>query len=101
MSERRREGFWARLFSGYYSTAREERVIEYIIHRMNEGARLRDIVGEEYVRRNASPDEVEEILANPRLVEAARERLELDFESGELDWRRRPDPSLQSRRRQV
>jgi hypothetical protein len=86
-----REGFWTRLFSGSYRSVREERVIEYIIHRINDGARLRNILGEEYVRRNASPDEIEEILARPELVSAARESLAETFESGELDWKRRPE----------
>jgi hypothetical protein len=82
--------FWDRLFSDQYQSAREERVIEYIIHRLGDGASLREILQEEYVRRNASPDEVDEICSNPRLVEAARERMEEDFESEELDPTRRP-----------
>jgi hypothetical protein len=39
---------------------------------------------EEYVRRLASPDEVEDILDNPRLVEAARKKMEVDLSSGTL-----------------
>jgi hypothetical protein len=31
-------------------------------------AHLRDVMQEEYVRRLVSPDEVEEILGNPRLI---------------------------------
>ena len=45
---------------------------------------------EEYVRRNASSEEIETILDNPRLVETAREEMRKDFSSGELDPRRRP-----------
>ena len=41
-----------------------------------------DVVKEEYVRRNASPLEIEEISADPRLVEAARQHLRQDFGSG-------------------
>ena len=88
--EREKRSFWDRLFSIEYHSAREERVIEYIIHRLGEGASLQDIVQEEYVRRNASPVEVEEICSNPRLVEAARERMQQDFTSEELDPTRRP-----------
>jgi hypothetical protein len=33
-------------------------------------------VQERYVRRNASPEEVEEVLENPRLVEGARKKAE-------------------------
>ncbi|TCJ20199.1 hypothetical protein E0L93_02085 [Rubrobacter taiwanensis] len=77
--------FWNRIFSSRSSTAREERVIEYIIHRMNEGAHLRDIVGEEYVRRNLSQSQIERVLQDPRIVEAAREHMQEEFLSGRLD----------------
>ena len=65
---------------GPYPSEREVKVLEYIIHRLGDGARLEDIVQEEYVRRYASPEEVEEILENPRLVEGARRKIEEDFE---------------------
>jgi len=89
-AEREKRSFWDRLFSIEYHSAREEMVIEYIIHRLGEGASLQEILQEEYVRRNASPVEVEEICSNPRLVEAARERMQQDFSSEELDPTRRP-----------
>ncbi len=88
--ESKQRSFWERMFSIEYHSAREERVIEYIIHRLGDGATLQEILQEEYIRRNASPDEVDEICSNPRLVEAARERMEEDFESEELDPTRRP-----------
>lgn len=84
MAEERRS-FWDRVFNTRTSNERERRVIEYIIHRIGDGAHLRDVLGEEYVRRNASPEEIEDILDNPRLVEAARESMEKDFSSGDLD----------------
>ena len=64
--------------------------VDEIIHRLGEGAHLGDVVKEEYVRRNASPLEIEEICADPRLVEAARQHLRQDFGSGELDPGKRP-----------
>jgi hypothetical protein len=42
---------------------------------------------EEYVRL-VSSDEVEEILGNPRLIEAARTKMEEDLSSGKLDLRK-------------
>lgn len=36
---------------------REERVLEYVAHRIGDGTHLDDILREEYVRRNASPAE--------------------------------------------
>ncbi len=88
--EREKRSFWDRLFSIEYHSAREERVMEYIIHRLRDGAGLQEIVQEEYVRRNASPAEGDEISSSPRLVEAARARMEEDFRSDELDPTRRP-----------
>jgi hypothetical protein len=88
--ESKQRSFWDRLFSLDYHSAREEKVVEYIIHRLGEGVSLQEIVGEEYVRRNASPVEVEEICSKPELVQAAREHMERDFSSGEIDPTRRP-----------
>jgi len=81
----RREGaeqersFWDILL-GPYPSEREVKVLEYIIHRLGDGAHLEEIVQEEYVRRYASPEEVSDILENPRLVEGARKKIEEDFE---------------------
>ena len=91
MSEgQQRQSFWDRLFSRSIPSAREEKVVGYIVHRIGEGANLREITQEEYVRRNASPSEVEEILHSPKLVHTAHEHLQQDFASGELDPTRRP-----------
>jgi hypothetical protein len=90
MAEGREHSFWDRLFSTNIPTYREDRVVGYILNRIGEGAHLHDVIQEEYVRRNASPAEVEEILHNPKLLESAHEHLREDFESGELDPRRRP-----------
>lgn len=79
--------FWDRVL-GNEPSSREERVVEYILHRLSDGGHLADIVEEEYVQRNASPNEIHEICSKPRLVHAARERMEHAFDSGELD----PDP---------
>jgi hypothetical protein len=86
MSEQgERRSFWNRLFGGSRSSAREEKVLQYIIHRIEKGAKLREVVQEDYVRRNATSEEVKEICSNPRLVAAARESLGHDFGSGDLD----------------
>jgi hypothetical protein len=83
MSERgESKGFWDRIFGGSYQSQREERVLNYIVHRIEDGANLDEVLNEQYVRRNASPDEVREILNNPRLVQAAHLGLRRDFASG-------------------
>lgn len=89
--ERKKKGFWARLFQGGGPSAREQRVLEYIVHRVNEGANLQDVLEEEYVRRNASRGEIDEIASNPQVVEAARESMQEEFKSGNLDPDRRPE----------
>lgn len=81
MSEENK-GFWDRLWNLNIRSEREEKVLEYIIHRIGDGAHLADVTQEEYVRRNASPDEVREIVSNPRLVQSARERMGQDFAAG-------------------
>jgi hypothetical protein len=89
MPESEKRSFWDRLFNTNQRSVREERVLEYIMHRVGEGAHLGDVVNEEYVKRNATPEEVEEICARPELVQAAREHLQQDFGSGDLDPTRR------------
>ena len=81
-----KHSFLHRIFFGSGAgTEREQKVAEYIIHRVGTGANLREVLQEEYVRRNASSTEVEHVLENPRLVEAAHEKMREDFSSGRLD----------------
>lgn len=89
MSEQKKS-FWARIF-GSKQSAQERRALEYIVHRIDEGGKLEEIVEEEYVRRTVSQDQVNDILSNPRIVEAAREKMQDDFESGEMDPNRRSE----------
>jgi hypothetical protein len=90
MSAERKRSFWDRLLGRSQHSPREEKVMEYIIHRLGEGATLQEVIQEEYVRRNASPAEIDEICSRPELVHAAREHMEQDFRSGEIDPTRRP-----------
>jgi hypothetical protein len=45
---------------------------------------LREVLEEEYVRRNSSQAEIDEIVRSPELIEAAREQLGESFRSGEF-----------------
>lgn len=91
MSEgREKKSFWARIFGSPGESAREQRVLDYVVNRINEGAALEDIAEEEYVRRNATRDQIDDLLSNPQIVEAAREKMQAAFESGELDPENRP-----------
>jgi len=76
---------WDKLFSRPHHYERERKVFEYVCHRIGEGAPLGDILQEEYVQRNASQTEIEEILDDPRLVETAHEKMCDEFYSGKLD----------------
>jgi hypothetical protein len=83
---RAREPALRRIFLGSNVRAeREEKVLRYIIHRVNEGAPLQEVVREDYVRRNCSQAQIDEILNTPELVHACRENLWQTFRSGELD----------------
>ena len=75
--------FWGTLFDDRYRSRRQERVLDYVVHRVGDGALLRDVAQEEYVRRLASPSEIEYILQNPRLVETARTRMQEELRNAE------------------
>jgi hypothetical protein len=68
---------------------REEKVLRYIIHRINEDAALHEVLREPYVQRNCSQSEIDEIESSPELIHAAREHMEQAFRSGELGPERR------------
>lgn len=92
MAKGKRSTFWDRIFGIDRRSKREERVLDYVVHRIGDGARFEDVLQEEYVRRYASPDEVEDILLDdPRLVQVARTKMEEDLE--------KPGQSIRARRR--
>jgi hypothetical protein len=68
---------------------RQEKVLRYIIHRINDDTDLQDVLQEPYVQHNCSQTEIDEIESNPELVHACREHMEQVFSSGELDPKRR------------
>jgi hypothetical protein len=61
---------------------REEKVLRYTIHRINEDANLHAVLREPYVQSNCSQAEIDEIESNPELVHAARQHMEQAFRSG-------------------
>jgi hypothetical protein len=84
--------FWEQLMFGREHgprAEREERVLHYIVHRLNEEAHLHDVLQEPYVVRNCTQEEISEIVRNPELVHACREHTEEFFHSGELDPKQR------------
>lgn len=83
MGEENESGLRKILFGDDHSEL-EHRAIRYVAHRLKRGAHLREVLEEEYVVRNTTPVEREEMLTDPRLVRKAREGLEQDFESDEL-----------------
>ena len=90
MNEERHSFLHSIFFGNGTGTEREQNVLEYVCHRVGNGAHLRDVAQEEYVRRNATPDEVQDLLENPRLIETAHEKMRDDFSSGHLDPRLSP-----------
>jgi hypothetical protein len=84
--QRAREPSLRKIFLGSHVRAeREEKVLRYIIHRVNESTPLHDVVREDYVRRNCSQAKIDEIVNDPELVHACREHLWQTFRSRELD----------------
>jgi hypothetical protein len=87
-----RRSFWEQLVVGREHgprAEREEKVLRYVVHRLEEEAHLRDVLQEPYVRRNCTQEEIDEIIRNPELVHARREHTEEFFHSGELNPKRR------------
>ncbi len=81
---------WGQLFlSSPAYVEHEEKVLHYIIHRIDQEADLHEVLQEPYVRRNCTQAEIEEIVSSADLVHACREHLERTFRSGELDPRQR------------
>lgn len=84
MSDKDRSFFEA-ILPGRGRSDREEKVYEYICHRIKAGAKLHDVLHEDYVERNCSQEEIDRIVRDPRLIHEDREDLRRLFESGELD----------------
>ena len=82
MSEQNKSFFDKLLSSDGYSE--EDKVREYISHRIKNGANLREVLQDEYVLRNTTQTEREEIIRDPRVVQQSREGLNQYFESEEL-----------------
>jgi hypothetical protein len=85
MSEQR--SFWQRLFGGTGTSSlspRQQKVSDYIIGRMEKDVPFRQVLREDYVRRNSSQAEVEKIVSSPEFIETARERLGESFRSEEF-----------------
>ena len=85
MSEQR--SFWQRLFGGTGSSSlspRQQKVSDYIIGRMENDVPFRQVLREDYVRRNSSQAEIEKIVSSPEFIETARERLGEAFRSEEF-----------------
>lgn len=85
MGEQR--SFWQRLFGGGGSASlsqRQQKVLGYMIGRLDKDVPLQEVLKEDYVRRNCSQQEVEQIVSSPEFVQAARERLGESFRSEDL-----------------
>jgi hypothetical protein len=79
---------WGQLFlSSPAHVEHEEKVLHYIIHRIDQDADLHEVLQEPYVRRNCTQAGIEEIVSSADLVHACREHLERTFHSRELDPR--------------
>jgi hypothetical protein len=83
VSEENESGLREWLFGDDHSESKDK-VLQYVVHRLKAGARLRDVLEEEYVVRNTTQVERDEIIRDPRLVQQDREGLQQEFKSDEL-----------------
>jgi hypothetical protein len=82
-----RPSFWQRLFGRTGSSSlspRQQKVSDYILVRMENDVPLQQVIREDYVRRNCSQAEIEQIVSFPEFIESARERLGESFRSEEF-----------------
>jgi hypothetical protein len=61
-----KRSLWDKLFGIPHRSGRQEKVLEHIIHHIEDGTTLREVFQEEYVRRNATSEEIRRILENPQ-----------------------------------
>ena len=81
-----REPFLKKWFFGSSERAdREQKVLQYIIHRVSAEVPLQEVMQVDYVRRNCSEDKIHELVNAPEFVHACREHLWQTFRSGELE----------------
>jgi hypothetical protein len=76
--------FFEKLLSSEGQSEREDKVLEYISHRLRNGANLKETLLEEYVLRNTTQDERDRIIRNPKVVQQSRAGLNQHFGSDEL-----------------
>ncbi len=76
---------WKKIFGNPGGQEREEKALAYIAHRLQDGVGLEEAVREDYVRRNLSPAEVDEVVSDPELLRAVRERMESTFDAVRLN----------------
>jgi len=97
------KALWARLFGRSHGWTRGDKVLEYVLLRIGEGARLQEVVQEEYVRRMATRHEMVRILTDLRIVGSSREGMRRDLGLERMSPRRtskvdRPDITPQIER---
>jgi hypothetical protein len=63
---------------------RQQKVSDYILARLEKDVPFRQVLREDYVRRNSSQAEIEQIVSTPEFIETARERLGEAFRSEEF-----------------
>ena len=84
MSEKNESGLRELLLGDNDRSEVVDKVLKYVAHRLKDGAHLRDVLEEEYVVRNTTRTQRDEILTDPRLAQESREGLGQDLESDEL-----------------
>jgi hypothetical protein len=67
------KSLWSTLFGNRHRWTGREKVLQYVVRRIDAGAPLQEVVREEYVRRNDTRGEIGRMLTDRGIVEGARE----------------------------
>ncbi len=82
-----------------FLSQRQEKVLHYIIGRIDKDVPVQQVLQEDHVRRNFSQTEIEQIISHPEFAQAAGERLGESFRSEEFkllapDFGQSPTPEV-------
>jgi hypothetical protein len=64
----------------------EEIVIEYVIREVGNGRKLSEVLDDPYVRNRLNGDRIDDVLANPEVIEAVEKSISTSFEKRDFGF---------------
>jgi hypothetical protein len=74
------------LFQDMANDPIEERVVEYVIREVHNGRRLMEVINDPFVRNRLSDEKVQEVLANPEVVDALEREIQTAFKAPDIGF---------------